>query len=51
MSLPDHVVPSTLPQGAPPVRHYLKFDDFTSDETHYLLERAAFTTWSAVSIF
>ncbi len=36
------VVPSTLPQGAPPVRHYLQFSDFTADEYVYLLERAAF---------
>ena len=36
------VVPSTLPQGAPPVRHYLQFDDFTTEEYGYLLERTAF---------
>ena len=36
------VVPSTLPQGAPPVRHYLQFDDFTTEEYRYLLERTAF---------
>ncbi len=41
-TLPPTAVPSTLPQGAPPVRHYLKFDDFTADETMYLMERAAF---------
>ena len=35
-------VPSTLPQGAPPVRHYLQFADFNADEYGYLLERAAF---------
>ena len=35
-------IPSTLPQGAPPVRHYLQFADFSADEYHYLLERAAF---------
>ena len=34
-------VPSTLPKGAPPVRHYLQFSDFTAEETLYLLERAA----------
>ena len=33
---------STLPQGAPPVRHYLQFSDFTAEEYAYLLERAAF---------
>ena len=32
---------STLPQGAPPVRHYLQFADFTADEYHYLFTRAA----------
>jgi len=36
------VVPSTLPQGAPPVRHYLQFADFKTEEYHYLLERTAF---------
>ena len=41
-ALSHAAVPSTLPQGAPPVRHYLKFDDFTADETMYLMERAAF---------
>ena len=35
-------IPSTLPQGAPPLRHYLQFTDFTTEEYHYLLERAAF---------
>ncbi len=34
-------IPSTLPQGAPPVRHYLQFADFSADEYHYLLVRAA----------
>jgi ornithine carbamoyltransferase len=34
-------VPSTIPKGAPPVRHYLQFSDFTADETLYLLNRAA----------
>ena len=34
-------VPSTLPKGAPPVRHYLQFADFSTDETLYILERAA----------
>ena len=37
-----NAIPSTLPQGAPPVRHYLQFADFTTDEYHYLLGRAAF---------
>ena len=32
MSLSSNAVPSTLPQGAPPVRHYLQFDDFSADE-------------------
>ena len=36
------VVPSTLPQGAPPVRHYLQLDAFTTEEYRYLLERTAF---------
>ena len=35
-------IPSTLPQGAPPLRHYLQFTDFSRDEYAYLLERAAF---------
>jgi len=35
-------IPSTLPKGAPPVRHYLQFADFSTEEYHYLLERAAF---------
>jgi len=35
-------VPSTVPQGAPPVRHYLQFSDLSTDEYHYLLERTAF---------
>jgi ornithine carbamoyltransferase len=34
-------IPSTLPQGAPPVRHYLQFDDFSAEEYRYVLERAA----------
>ena len=34
-------VPSTVPKGAPPVRHYLQFADFSTEETHYILERAA----------
>jgi ornithine carbamoyltransferase len=34
-------VPSTIPKGAPPVRHYLQFSDFTADETLYILHRAA----------
>ena len=39
---PLNGIPSTLPKGAPPVRHYLQFTDFTTEEYHYLLERAAF---------
>jgi len=35
-------IPSTLPQGAPPVRHYLQFSDLNADEYSYLLARAAF---------
>jgi ornithine carbamoyltransferase len=35
-------IPSTLPKGAPPVRHYLQFSDLTADEYNYLLARAAF---------
>ena len=35
-------VPSTMPKGAPPVRHYLQFSDFSAAETNYLLERTAF---------
>ena len=35
-------IPSTLPQGAPPVRHYLQFADFSAHEYHYVLQRAAF---------
>ena len=35
------VASSTLPQGAPPLRHYLQFNDFSTAETLYLLERAA----------
>lgn len=35
-------VPSTQPQGAPPVRHYLQFSDFSADEYQYLLARSAF---------
>lgn len=35
-------IPSTLPKGAPPVRHYLQFADFSREEYAYLLERAAF---------
>ena len=38
----QHGVPSTLPKGAPPVRHYLQFADFSREETLYILERAAF---------
>ncbi len=35
-------IPSTIPKGAPPVRHYLQFSDLTADEYGYLLQRAAF---------
>ncbi len=35
-------IPSTVPKGAPPVRHFLQFTDFTNEEIHYLLDRAAF---------
>jgi len=35
-------IPSTIPKGAPPVRHYLQFSDLTADEYAYVLERAAF---------
>ena len=34
-------IPSTLPKGAPPVRHFLQFADFTTEEHVYVLERAA----------
>ena len=34
--------PAPLPQGAPPVRHYLQFADFNADEYAYLLQRTAF---------
>ncbi len=35
-------IASTLPQGAPPVRHYLQFTDLDRAEYGYLLERVAF---------
>ena len=35
-------IPSTIPKGAPPVRHYLQFSDLSADEYRYLLQRAAF---------
>ncbi len=35
-------IPSTIPKGAPPVRHYLQFSDLSADEYAYLLDRAAF---------
>ncbi len=35
-------IPSTVPKGAPPVRHYLQFSDLSTAEYHYLLDRAAF---------
>jgi len=34
-------IPSTQPKGAPPVRHFLQFADFTTEEHVYVLERAA----------
>ena len=40
--IPPTAVPSTLPQGAPPLRHFLQFTDFSTDEYHYLFDRAAF---------
>ncbi|MCX7240850.1 MAG: ornithine carbamoyltransferase [Burkholderiales bacterium] len=42
MNAPHSSVTSTLPQGAPPVRHYLQFADLRTEEIHYLFERAAF---------
>ena len=42
MSSLNQGIPSTLPQGAPPVRHYLQFTDFSADEYAYLLARVAF---------
>ncbi|TAH11069.1 MAG: ornithine carbamoyltransferase [Curvibacter sp.] len=42
MSPLNNGIPSTLPQGAPPVRHYLQFDDFSTEEYRYLLVRTAF---------
>ncbi len=42
MSPMNKGIPSTLPQGAPPVRHYLQFTDLNRDEYDYLLERVAF---------
>jgi ornithine carbamoyltransferase len=42
MSYFKPAIPSTLPKGAPPVRHYLQFSDFSTEEYAYLLERAAF---------
>ena len=41
MKSAPHGIPSTLPQGAPPLRHYLQFADFTADEYAYLFSRAA----------
>ncbi len=41
MKRTTNALPSTLPQGAPPLRHYLQFADFTADEYHYLFGRAA----------
>jgi ornithine carbamoyltransferase len=42
MNPSEQGIPSTIPKGAPPVRHYLQFSDLTADEYLYLLERAAF---------
>jgi ornithine carbamoyltransferase len=42
MKMAAQGIPSTLPKGAPPVRHYLQFSDLNADEYAYLLERAAF---------
>jgi len=42
MTIPSAVGLDTLPQGAPPLRHYLQFTDLSTDEYHYLFERAAF---------
>jgi ornithine carbamoyltransferase len=39
---PLNGIPSTVPKGAPPVRHFLQFTDLTAEEIHYLLDRAAF---------
>jgi ornithine carbamoyltransferase len=38
---PSKGIPSTLPTGAPPLRHYLQFADFRAEEYAYLFERAA----------
>jgi ornithine carbamoyltransferase len=42
MKMANQGIPSTIPKGAPPVRHYLQFSDLNADEYAYLLERAAF---------
>ncbi len=42
MNLAKQGIPSTIPKGAPPVRHYLQFSDLSADEYSYLLGRAAF---------
>ncbi|MGB4361687.1 MAG: ornithine carbamoyltransferase [Rhodoferax sp.] len=42
MKMANQGIPSTIPKGAPPVRHYLQFSDLRADEYAYLLERAAF---------
>lgn len=42
MKMASQGIPSTIPKGAPPVRHYLQFSDLNADEYAYLLERAAF---------
>jgi len=42
MSTAPQGIATTVPQGAPPVRHYLQFADFSTEEYLYLLERAAF---------
>ena len=42
MTSKSHAIPSTLPMGAPPVRHYLQFADLSAEECDYLMERTAF---------
>lgn len=38
---PAHGIPSTQPTGAPPLRHFLQFNDFSAEEHRYLFSRAA----------
>ena len=42
MSTARPAIATTVPKGAPPVRHYLQFTDFSAAEYDYLLARAAF---------